>query len=51
MVAAWMHSPGHRRNIVDRSFRDIGVGFVHGTPSNPRTNGGIYTTDFGLRVK
>jgi uncharacterized protein YkwD len=51
MVSAWMHSPGHRHNILDRSFRDLGVGFVQGTPSNPDANGGIYTTDFGLRVK
>jgi len=51
IVSAWMHSPGHRHNILDRSFRDIGVGFVRGTPSNPNANGGIYTTDFGLRVE
>lgn len=51
IVRAWMHSPEHRRNILDGSFRDLGVGFGQGTPSNPNANGGIYTTDFGLRVE
>ncbi|WP_141014228.1 CAP domain-containing protein [Nocardioides sambongensis] len=26
VVKAWMHSPGHRRNILDGRFRLIGVG-------------------------
>jgi uncharacterized protein YkwD len=51
IVNAWMHSSGHRHNILDRQFRDLGVGFVHGIPSDPNANGAIYTTDFGLRVK
>ena len=32
MVDAWMHSAGHRYNILHRSFRDIGIGIVMGTP-------------------
>lgn len=48
LVRAWMHSPGHRRNILDGRFRDIGIGIVPGSPvptggSSPAT----YTTDFG----
>ena len=50
MVAAWMNSSGHRANILSRHFREVGVGFSPGTPSNGNANGGIYTTDFGLRV-
>jgi len=50
IVKAWMNSPGHRANILSGQFREIGVGFVSGTPSNSNANGGIYTTDFGLRV-
>lgn len=49
IVAAWMRSSGHRASILNRQFRDIGVGFARGTPHSPRANGGIYTTDFGLR--
>lgn len=49
MVNAWMQSPDHRANILNGTFREIGVGVVWGTPSDPRARGGIYTTDFGYR--
>ncbi len=49
MVKAWMNSPEHRANILNPEFRDIGVGVVWGTFSNPHAAGGIYTTDFGRR--
>lgn len=32
VLRAWMHSPGHRRNLLNRRFRDIGIGVVRGTP-------------------
>lgn len=51
MVKAWMNSAGHRANILSSSFRDIGVGFTKGSPYSKRDQAGIYTTDFGLRVK
>jgi uncharacterized protein YkwD len=50
IVDAWMHSPPHRANILNRDFKEIGVGFSVGTPSGGHEAGGIYTTDFGLRV-
>lgn len=50
IVKAWMNSSGHRANILNPSFRDLGVGFAEGTPSDPNEVGGIYTTDFGLAV-
>lgn len=49
MVRAWMNSPPHRTSILDRTFRDVGVGFRPGTPARPKADGGIYTTDFGYR--
>lgn len=45
----WMHSPGHRANILDRDFRDAGVGFVIGLPSKRHARGGTYTVDLGYR--
>lgn len=51
IVDAWMHSPGHRRNILNRRFRQIGVGIVPGAP-DPIADGlpaATYTTDFGAR--
>lgn len=50
IVDAWMHSSGHRANILSRDFREIGVGFSAGAPGGGGAPGGIYTTDFGLRV-
>jgi uncharacterized protein YkwD len=49
MVAAWMNSPGHRANILDRGFEEIGLGVALGTPPD-RTWGATYTTDFGKRA-
>jgi uncharacterized protein YkwD len=48
IVQAWMDSPGHRANILNRSFEDLGIGFVHGTPDEPHAGGATYTTDFGF---
>lgn len=44
---AWMNSPGHRANILSRSFRSIGIGIAAGTPLGG--GGATYTTDFGRR--
>jgi uncharacterized protein YkwD len=29
-METWMHSPGHRRNILDRDFKELGVGLAIG---------------------
>jgi uncharacterized protein YkwD len=44
---AWMNSPPHRANILNGSYRAIGIGIASGTPSGH--GGGTYTTDFGRR--
>lgn len=31
VVTAWMNSPGHRANILDAQFKEIGVGIAYGT--------------------
>ena len=48
IATAWMHSAGHRANILSRSFGAIGIGVARGTPSGG--GGAIYTTDFGRRT-
>lgn len=46
----WMNSPGHRGNILNGRFRDIGIGLAFGAPvagaGGPATT---YATDFGAR--
>ena len=42
--------PGAPREHPQPRLREIGVGFSPGTPAVGNADGGIYTTDFGLRV-
>ncbi|MGW2105484.1 CAP domain-containing protein [Streptomyces sp. NPDC001948] len=39
VVAGWMRSPGHRRNILNCAFKEIGVGHAR--------SGNYWTQDFG----
>jgi uncharacterized protein YkwD len=48
IVAQWMASPGHRRNILEPAFRDVGIGVAGGSPGDPG-EGVTVTTDFGAR--
>ncbi len=44
----WMHSSGHRSNILKKRFREVGIGVLTGTyqTCNQAT---MYTVDFGTR--
>src|SRR5688500_18386166 len=48
VMQAWMESPGHRANVLRRSYRELGIGVVTGIPSGGG-NGATYTADFGVR--
>ena len=49
VVAAWMQSPHHRRILLNRRYRVIGVGAVNGVPVGGARgqHGRTYTADFG----
>jgi uncharacterized protein YkwD len=48
IVRAWMESPGHRRNILARPFREVGIGIALGSPVGGRTDAAAtYTAAFG----
>jgi uncharacterized protein YkwD len=49
IVKAWMHSPPHRHVLLDRQLRNVGVGLVWGSPSNPGAKAATYTADFGYK--
>jgi uncharacterized protein YkwD len=49
IVDAWMHSPGHRANILQRRFREIGIGLVVGAPEHLPGPAATYATEFGTR--
>jgi uncharacterized protein YkwD len=48
---SWMNSSGHRRNILQRSFKEVGVGVESreskkGSGDDKRT---FYTVEFGTK--
>ena len=50
IVRAWMKSPGHKANILNRRFSQIGIGISFSAPVPDAGNdAGTYTTDFGTR--
>jgi uncharacterized protein YkwD len=46
IVNGWMHSAGHRANILTASFTQIGIGIASGAPQSGVRGGGTYATDF-----
>jgi uncharacterized protein YkwD len=44
---AFMESPPHRRIILDREFRESGVGVAPGVPGGGQGAGATFTLDFG----
>ncbi len=50
IVNAWMRSQGHRDNILNANFEEIGVGIVPGSPRDGLLDAGAtYATEFGWR--
>jgi uncharacterized protein YkwD len=48
MMRAWMASTGHRANILNGRYNEVGLGVVQGVPRN-RRRGATFTTVFGRR--
>lgn len=46
IVDGWMHSPGHRANILNGAFSQIGIGIADGAPEAGVRDAGTYVTDF-----
>jgi len=49
IVRAWMHSGGHRHNMLNPRFREIGIGVRKGSPVRVGLPAATYTTTFGYR--
>jgi uncharacterized protein YkwD len=47
MFNGWMNSPPHRRVILGRSFREIGVGIAKGVPVDATGSGATFVLDLG----
>ncbi len=48
VVAAWMASPGHRKNILNPRVREIGLGYTH-RPNDPNYYYDYYVMELGVR--
>ena len=49
IVRSWMQSPGHKANILNPRFREIGIGVVRGAPQPGTDHAATYATSFGTR--
>ena len=50
IMRMWMKSPGHRANILNASFREIGIGVAYDAPvRHGGRPAGTYATDFGAK--
>jgi uncharacterized protein YkwD len=49
IVSLWMKSPGHRDNILESGYREIGIGMAYQAPEPQAVpkQAAIYTTTFG----
>jgi len=49
IVALWMQSPGHRANILETGYREIGIGLAFQAPEvqDEPKQAAVYTTTFG----
>ena len=47
IVRAWMNSPGHRANVLEPRYREIGLGVAIGNPAGADGVGATYATEFG----
>jgi uncharacterized protein YkwD len=50
VVAAWMVSAEHRKYLLKRKFRDLGVAAIRGIPQDPSRTGGVtVASEYGFR--
>lgn len=48
-VQSWMDSPGHRENLLNPAFREVGFGITTGRYAPERGTTTMYVADFGTR--
>lgn len=53
IVNSWMHSPGHRANILNAHFTEVGIAAANGAPiknASTQLPAATYVNDFGQRT-
>jgi uncharacterized protein YkwD len=49
IVSGWLHSPPHRKVMLNPAYREVGIGVVTGVPRALPRGGATYTADFGVK--
>ena len=52
-IQAWLDSPPHRENMLDPTWREVGIGSLHAASAGGTFGGGptwVITMDFGART-
>lgn len=49
IVRSWMRSRGHRANILNARFREVGIAIVRGAPGSSGGSPATYVNTFGYR--
>lgn len=50
VIDGWMHSTGHRRNLLGADYREVGVAIVHESPTS-RFTGPLVVAIYGARMQ
>jgi uncharacterized protein YkwD len=45
VMSGWMNSEGHRQNILNPNYKEIGIGYAQGADGRP-----YWTQDFGASL-
>jgi uncharacterized protein YkwD len=48
IMQAWMNSAGHRQNVLNKDFREFGMGIAVGNPAARNGLGATYANTFGV---
>ena len=48
IMQAWMNSPGHRKNVLNPDYRELGIGIAAGNPAARNGLGATYVNEFGV---
>ncbi len=48
-VDGWMRSEGHRANLLNPEYRDVGLGVAQGSPGTGRGDSATYAAEYGAR--
>jgi uncharacterized protein YkwD len=49
-MSGWLHSSGHRANILNASYTELGVGYLSGQSFQGSTGATLWSQEFGTRT-